>query len=409
MSLFTPYIIVYSKHRSRYQNYLKVKKIIKNVQYFEAIDTITDDKWEEWKLKSIKELYTTNRYLKSIGNYRGKLGCNLSHQVLLKNFLKDGVTNWLLVMEDDITLNGYDENKINKILHHADSIGSKFIQLYTHPKFNKVQFNDNNLSDPKTKLFKMLPQWGTVAYLIHVEAISSIINSYPIETNMDYVYNSNINNFNSLCLYERMFFTAGNLDGDGNNGKMGSLIWDYNSIKQKVKVNNNKLPFIKNIDTKIIIVPNTYNFLDDIPTCNYTYLPTKEYSIDELKDSITYFVNPFIRLLLTFNYWKKNNLHKSEIPDNVDNKKLFLSFINFCYSNKITNEHLELQSNHIKKGKIYSKIIRIENFEEDLNKITSIQQKDDYIKKDTYKLFEWIRYRILVFWPRSIRGLRANC
>ena len=51
----------------------------------------------------------------------------------------------------------------------------------------------------------MIPQWGTVAYLIHKDAINDIISSFPISTNMDYIYNKNIENFNSLCFVDSIF------------------------------------------------------------------------------------------------------------------------------------------------------------------------------------------------------------
>ena len=47
---------------------------------------------------------------------------------------------------------------------------------------------------------------------------------------MDYQYNRNIGNFNSLCLKERIFFTAGTIDGDTPNSEMGSLIWNLKGL-----------------------------------------------------------------------------------------------------------------------------------------------------------------------------------
>ena len=100
-------------------------------------------------------------------------------------------------------------------------------------------------------------------------------------------------------------------------------------------------------------------------------------------------------MILTFEFWKENNLHKSEIPDNVDDSKLFESFISFCQVNKINNEHLELQSNHIKKGKIHTKVIRIENYEQDLKKHTNIGSiNDEHLVDSIYNMFNWIRHRI---------------
>ena len=264
----------------------------------------------------------------------------------------------------------------------------------------------------------MIPQWGTVI-INHTEAITQILNNFPISSNMDYIYNKFINNFNSLCLGERIFFTAGTLDGNGldQDKPMGSLIWENNRYTNKNSnsnnylnnntitninknmtsnnqinndinlSNNSQLPFIRGINKKIYCIPNTYNYLEDISECNYKYLSVKHYDIKELQNSLTYYVNPFIRLIHTFLYWKEHNLNKSEIPDDVDNIKLFKSFISFCFNSNITNEHIELQTNHIKNIKVYSKIIRIENFEEDLNKTTNVLELEDDIKSEIYVYF----------------------
>ena len=80
-------MIVYSKDKMRYQNYLDIKKI-NDLKYFEAVDTISDNNWNKWSKEAIINNYTSSVYLNEINNLRGKLGCNLSHQKLLNYILK---------------------------------------------------------------------------------------------------------------------------------------------------------------------------------------------------------------------------------------------------------------------------------------------------------------------------------
>ena len=74
MNSCTPYIIVYSKNLSRYQNYLEIKKHkIPNIKYFEAVDTITDNGWNKWKVESIEHKLSTEGYITEIGDKRGNV------------------------------------------------------------------------------------------------------------------------------------------------------------------------------------------------------------------------------------------------------------------------------------------------------------------------------------------------
>ena len=401
MSKFTPYMIVYSKNQSRYQNYLKIREQLDNVVYFEAVDTIDDTNWNKWSVYAQENGLTTEEYVKEIGNFRGKLGCNLSHQTLLKEFNNDGKTDWLLVMEDDVVLTDYTIDKIKTMIDFADSRESKYIQLYTHPRFNSVQYSSNRCLDTKSGLFTMIPQWGTVAYLIHKDAICSVVEQFPISTNMDYIYNQNIEVFKSMCQEERIFFTSGTLDSEDNNSHMGSLIWnkpDSNSHNTTTPISESinhhtsiSLPEISLLNASIYLIPNTYNFLTDIKGCEYTYKNIGDYTIPHLKQSIAFFVNPFIRLVLAFKYWKNAVIDEK----NVDEPKLFEQFITFSISTKINNEYLELQSNLIKyKSKIYPKVIRIEDYENDLSKMTCLDTLNRMDKDTLLNMFKYIQCQI---------------
>ena len=189
MRLFESYMIVYTKSNERQEIFNNIKKNnIPNLNKFEAIDTINE--WEYWKTKSINDNLTTQTYINKIGNLYGKLGCNLSHQLLIKNIYENHPEiNWLMILEDDITLTNYDENKMNKIISIANENNSHFIQLFVNRQF-KIHQSRAEIVNQDLNLYKMISQWGTVSYLINRFGMNEVINSTPIDTNMDFLYNS---------------------------------------------------------------------------------------------------------------------------------------------------------------------------------------------------------------------------
>ena len=84
--------------------------------------------------------YSTVTYGESeeVRNWPGKLGCNISHQLMYDEFLQtDG--DWCLSLEDDCFIKNYDEGKLRDIIAIATDNNSHFIQLYTNPVFIEKQ------------------------------------------------------------------------------------------------------------------------------------------------------------------------------------------------------------------------------------------------------------------------------
>ena len=82
--------------------------------------------------------YATTEYTQGeiCQKYKGKLGCNVSHQMLWDHFLKKSNNEWLLVLEDDAKVDTYDsDQRFSKILHRATDNKSNFVQLYTNLGF----------------------------------------------------------------------------------------------------------------------------------------------------------------------------------------------------------------------------------------------------------------------------------
>ena len=79
----------------------------------------------------------------------------------------------------------------------------------------------------------MIPQWGTVCYLIDRIGMKAVIDNFPVETNMDYLYNKLIPDLNSLCYLSNTFPTCATMDSQDDSAELGSLI-----SNKPCKINN---------------------------------------------------------------------------------------------------------------------------------------------------------------------------
>ena len=221
---FNIWMIVYEKDSKRVENYKNICLQVK-CNKFSAIDSINN--FEKYSKVGLDNNYTTIKYLNEVKNLPGKLGCNLSHQMLLEEIVKNSTTDWNLILEDDVNLNNYDEEKINKILHKANLNGSKYIQLYTNNIFLEDQKKEKKIDE---NLYQMVEQLGTVAYFINKSAINIFKKSHPIEQNIDLKFNQMIKELKSLCWINDIFINKGNFE-EQDNSQFGSLIWT-NKIKR---------------------------------------------------------------------------------------------------------------------------------------------------------------------------------
>lgn len=215
---FTSWMIVYTPDENRVNNFNHINQSIRT-NLFVAIDSVSN--FKTYSEFSINKSYNTPEYVKSIQKKPGKLGCNLSHQLLLQEIADKSTTDWNLVLEDDTAI--YSElflKDVEYILKGADSCKSKYIQLYTHPRFEKAQRKYNQIGD---NLYNMMRQWGTCAYFIHKDAIPMITNTFPVDKNIDFVYSSLINELKSLCWLSPCVRTLGALDSHDKTSQFGSI------------------------------------------------------------------------------------------------------------------------------------------------------------------------------------------
>jgi hypothetical protein len=218
--MYVAYSIVYSKSKKRLNNYYKCKKIIPELTYTEAVDSITD--YEYYKNYALQNGILTGKYIESNSYYKGKIGCNLSHMYILYDFINNKNLEWALVLEDDVQLCGYDKGVINRLIEKANDNDSHYIQLCT--------YNERFLEEQKSKeqidenLYSMTPQWWATAYLISKTGAKRIVETYPLDQNIDGVYSKNISRLRSLCYLNQIFINKGDADTT-KKGEFGSIIW----------------------------------------------------------------------------------------------------------------------------------------------------------------------------------------
>lgn len=221
------YMIVFTKNKERYNNYIDTKNKIKDLEIFEAYDSINN----LTNCLEINKLYNlnTDRYINEWISKKlfGKIGCNLSHFMLLNMILNNSdIKNddWVLILEDDILINNYDEDIINNLCKEADKLNSKYINLYVFKKFLEKQFVNQYLI--QDNLYKMIPQWGTTAFLIKKSIIKILFDMLPCDCNIDIFYGRCIHFFNSIVFKNDIFINMGSESSLENDTKFGSLIWN---------------------------------------------------------------------------------------------------------------------------------------------------------------------------------------
>ena len=123
---YNSHMIVYEKDKNRRDNYIKIQKIT-NCRKFSAIDTINE--YEKYVKFALENNYTDQTFINKFSNIKGKLGCNLSHQLLLKEILINSSTEWNLILEDDVVLKDYNVEKLKHLIKKQTKI-NHIISIY---------------------------------------------------------------------------------------------------------------------------------------------------------------------------------------------------------------------------------------------------------------------------------------
>jgi len=218
---FETWMIVFCQNKERVKSFNKINKKM-SINLFPAIDSV--HYYNEYANLALDKSYCTQYYENNIKKIPGKLGCNISHQMLIEIMNNQREHEWCLVLEDDIEIDSdYFLKKANKILEEADKNSSLFIQLYSHPKYYELQTKQRRYYED---LYKMTFQWGTCAYFIHKKAMKDFIDYYPLNDNIDIAYGKKISKWKSLCWLNNGIKTIGSIDHTDTESIMGSIIYN---------------------------------------------------------------------------------------------------------------------------------------------------------------------------------------
>ena len=223
--VFSAYMIVFKNSEKRLKNFKEIKMIFPEILMFEAVDCINE--YAKYKKISQDKKIFTEEYIKYCDSHNPKLGCNLSHFNLLSDFLKNGKTKWILVLEDDVHLDRFNPKIIQMLISIAEKNNSDFMQLYTNPKFYENQRKEEYIV---SNIYKMVPQWGLVSYLINKKGIQIILSKLPWNDNCDIIVSKYTKELNALCFINSIFINKGATCSDDKTSEFGSLLWN---IKHK--------------------------------------------------------------------------------------------------------------------------------------------------------------------------------
>lgn len=223
--MFKKVMIAYKPNDKRIKNYYQVKSKLSDLEMFTAYDSINS--FAACKAEAKKKNLCTEEYIKNCeSNRKGNLGRCISHLLVLKQFILDRNFEWLLLLEDDTELHNFKEKNISDLIEKAIINESKFVQLFTNPKFLQHQIMGKRY---ETNLYQMVPQCGTSSYLISKEGAKIVLSKLPSNNNIDDFYSSLINDLNSLCFINNIFINNGALTPDDKFSKFGSIILDIKS------------------------------------------------------------------------------------------------------------------------------------------------------------------------------------
>ena len=221
---FTVWMIVYEKDERRLENYKTFNEKIP-CNKFSAIDSVSD--YEQWADFALNNNFLVKKYVDKWENkFKGKLGCNLSHQLLLQHIIDNSTTDWNLILEDDMVINNYNEESIKKMLQQAMDYKSNYVQLYTHKDFVDEQKKQTMVGD---NLYKMIYQWGACTFFINKTGINILKEKYPLDNHIDEIYMTLINDLNSLCWINDNFINCGSASFCSKTGDsiFGSIIYGH--------------------------------------------------------------------------------------------------------------------------------------------------------------------------------------
>lgn len=299
------------QHIKKRKCILQLKKYnVTNYTFFSAINTCNNsyiyDKMYENIIKNMAPEFIKNNFTK------GALGCILSHIECLKDAKKNGYKSILVLEDDFIMINNFDEKMSNFMINVDDNwdflyLGKKQgkdndiidinINIHNNEKFNKIQECNDFYYKPNYKT------WATHALLIKDTMFDDIINfEKNIIAPIDLMLMTLYDKYNFYCVKEDLFITY---EETTIQSICKKNIWDWN------------LSLYNKLDTFIVENIIIIGFKDSDHTHKY---------IHEMYFHFFNYYYPYLNI-----YWFNNN----DIIDEkiINNSIVFCSPCHCIYNN----------------------------------------------------------------------------
>ena len=211
-------MIVFESCKDRVQNYMENRARNPQLEYFKAIDGREVSRCRD--LNTVHNL-NTRQFMRDRVKQPGKVGCNLSHQLLWKQcWHRRPDSQWFVIYEDDIVFTTtYSRSEIVKVAAKAENMGSHFVRLErSRPKYIGTQLRDGYaLTDG---FYQLACQTGFAAYMLDHIGLSHMIGLCPMEKPED-MYFDTLQCLNPLYYHNDMFTMDGANDAT-DAGRLGS-------------------------------------------------------------------------------------------------------------------------------------------------------------------------------------------
>ena len=227
---FKIFMIVFSKSEKRVNNYNIMNEKCNNlIEKFEAIDSINH--FDEVAQKCTKDGVCDWSFINSPNNQStgpGKVGCLASHIYLLKQIKENNYYNcdWFVIFEDDVTIFDNFVETLKSKIPTFEKLNTNFVKLFTDTKDEnnkKRQFWHKRIVEKN--IYKMRPQYHTLAAMINRKGIDYILSQLPINVNIDLWFTQeHIDNLNAVYWNSNLITNGGALNYRGKNWNLGSLI-----------------------------------------------------------------------------------------------------------------------------------------------------------------------------------------
>lgn len=235
MNLKSNLMITYESNQKRLDNFLTCKDLLsQDLSLFSAIDTVNHFSFykkialennlisKDW----IQKIESTNLNINPAKKGKGSIGCDLSHIFLWLNIIYSSAqdSDIFMILEDDVGFELEFLKEVDICKSCMKRTGSHFLTFYCHPNFHREQFSVNNFV--KKDIYKMIPQWGTVGYLISKKGCKNLINFLPMDDPVDIFIGSLVSQLYALTLKTNNFYTLGAKDANDKDSAFGSIIWN---------------------------------------------------------------------------------------------------------------------------------------------------------------------------------------